>query len=150
MSSVTQSPLRPAGPVPQGQSTPPRDPLWRPYVIPVLFIAMIFLAQTLSARPEVADATYTRFYSLVESGAVKDLTLTGRSVKGTLNSPTAFDTDGVSVTAVRFQTLLPQLEGRNLLGLLRRKKVQVKVSSEESPAFVGILEGLLPWVLMFA
>jgi cell division protease FtsH len=92
-------------------------------------------------RPVIA---YTDFYHLVSEGKVASATLKGQNVTGALKAPETVA--GKSISG--FTTLLPSQEDRDLLPLLRDKKIKVTVKSEEQPFLVQMLIAVLPWVLI--
>ena len=122
--------------------------VWDAFRVPVIFAATIFLMQLLSAPPSPPTIGYTQFYALVEAGQVKRVTLTGDVVSGTLGAAMLLDTRPVSVTSAAFRALLPPREDRDLLPLLRGKRVDVIVQSDEPSLGSRILSGVLPWVLI--
>jgi cell division protease FtsH len=83
-------------------------------------------------------------YTLLASGQIESVTLTGLQMSGKLKA--AENVDGHSITT--FRSLLPAIEEKDLLPLLRDKGVAVTVKSEEQPVLVRVLTAVLPWVLI--
>jgi cell division protease FtsH len=116
------------------------------WVLPALFLAGAWAYQAHASKTEgVPEIRYTDLYSLLDSGKVDSVTLTGLQVRGKLKS--AEKVDGQSVTT--FRSLLPAIDDKAFLPLLRDKGVAVTVKSEEPSALVSILSSVLPWVLIF-
>jgi cell division protease FtsH len=93
------------------------------------------------ATPEIR---YTDLYALLDQGKVDSVTLRGLQVNGKLKATETVD--GHPVTT--FRTLLPAMEDRAILPLLRDKGVVVTVQSEEQPVVVRLLSAVLPWVVI--
>ena len=146
MSETIPPPPKPSSkpPPPGGKGKPPFASLLT-WVLPALFLAVAWAYQLHGAKEEVApEIRYTDFYSLVDSGKVDSVTLTGLQIRGKLKA--ADKVNGQSLTT--FRSLLPALDDRDLLPLLREKSVAVTVKSEEVSPLVRVLESFLPWVLI--
>jgi cell division protease FtsH len=119
-------------------------PSWRRWIVPILVLAVFWGVTLFNAEqgkePEIA---YSSFYSLVEADKVDRVTFVGHALSGTLKA--AEEVDGRHVR--EFRTVLPALEDKELVPLLRTHKVAVTAKSEEQPLALRILVGLLPWVL---
>jgi cell division protease FtsH len=146
LSETITPPPKPSSKLPPsgGKGKPPFASLLT-WVLPALFLAGAWAYQLHDAKEEVApEIRYTDFYSLVDSGKVDSVTLTGLQIRGTLKA--ADKVNGQSLTT--FRSLLPALDDRDLLPLLRAKGVAVTVKSEEVSPLVRVLESVLPWVLI--
>jgi cell division protease FtsH len=131
-------------PPPGGKARPPFASLLT-WILPALFLAGSWAYQVYGSKEQaVPEIRYTDLYTLVDSGKVESVTLTGLQIRGKLKA--ADKVDGQSITT--FRSLLPAIEDRNLLPLLREKVVAVTVKSEEVSPLVRVLESVLPWVLI--
>jgi len=131
-------------PPPGGKARPPFASLLT-WILPALFLAGSWAYQVYGSKEQaVPEIRYTDLYTLVDSGKVESVTLTGLQIRGKLKA--ADKVDGQSITT--FRSLLPAIEDRNLLPLLREKGVAVTVKSEEVSPLVRVLESVLPWVLI--
>ena len=115
------------------------------WFLPLLVLAGLWAYQAHGAKEEaVPEIRYTDLYTLLDSGKIESVTLTGLQIGGKLKS--AEKVDGHSITT--FRSLLPTIEDKGLLPLLREKDVAVTVKSEEPSALVRGLSSFLPWVLI--
>jgi cell division protease FtsH len=146
MPEVSASPPKPTPKTPLGGSKKPPFGSLLSWVLPAIFLAGVWAYQAHAAKTEgVPEIRYTDLYSLLDSGKVDSVTLTGLQVRGKLKS--AETVVGQSVTT--FRSLLPTIDDKGFLPLLRDKGVAVTVKSEEPSALVSILSSVLPWVLIF-
>ena len=145
MSSESDPPVTGGrGPKTTGPADEPRAPAWR-WAVPLALIATLWAAQTYYGRATQApEITYTRFYELVHEGKVERVVLTGDEVQGRFAAPETVD----GKPSTDFQTRLPSREDRDLLPLLRERKVEIVSKTQDQPIFVRILIELLPWVLI--
>ncbi|HEX4447268.1 MAG TPA: ATP-dependent zinc metalloprotease FtsH [Polyangiaceae bacterium] len=131
---------RPAG----GGATPPAASLLS-WILPAIFLAGAWAYQAHASKTDDAtEIRYSDLYSLLDSGKIDSVTLTGLQVRGKLKSTETVD--GHSITT--FRSLLPAIDDRGLLPLLRDKSVAVTVKSEEPSPLISILSSVLPWVLI--
>lgn len=98
--------------------------------------------QTKQKAPSTAIG-YSRFFGLVGEGKVKSVTLTGQELEGELSSPQ--DIDGQKLQ--KFRSLMPTQDPA-LLPLLREKRVEHRVASDEPPFLLALATSLLPWLLI--
>jgi cell division protease FtsH len=95
-------------------------------------------------RGALPTINYSSFYELVEQGRVAAVTVSGQSVNGKL-----VDQEQVEGKSVHeFRTTLPTQEDPQLFPLLRDKKVNIQVKSEDQPFLVQTLVSFLPWILI--
>jgi cell division protease FtsH len=141
---VSPSPKPPSKPSASGPAKSPLASLLT-WVLPALLLGGVWAYQLHGAKEEVSpEIRYTDFYSLVGSGKVDSVTLTGLQIRGTLKA--ADKVNGQSITT--FRSLLPTIEDKDLLPLLRDKDVAVTVKSEEVSPLMRVVESFLPWVLI--
>jgi cell division protease FtsH len=142
--TVAPPPKPPSKPLAGGKAKPPFASLLT-WVLPALFIAGAWAYQLHDAKEEVVpEIRYTDLYTLIDSGKVDSVTLTGLQIRGKLKA--ADKVNGQSITT--FRSLLPAIEDKGLLPLLREKDVAVTVKSEEVSPLVRVLQSVLPWVLI--
>jgi len=100
-----------------------------------------------SSRP--AEIDYSTFYGLVEKDAVKQVTLDGRSIKGTISKAAKLDKDLTKkLSSTReFATTRPD-EDKDLLPALRKHSVDINVHVEKQSWLGRLLISLLPWALL--
>ncbi len=145
MAETAVPPPKPAPRQPGGDGTnPPYASLLR-WVLLALLLAGAWAYQLHDAKEEgVPEIRYSDLYSLLDSGKVDSVTLKGLQISGKLKA--ADKVDGQSITT--FRSLLPAVEDRALLPLLRDKGVAVTVKSEEQPPLIRIFTAILPWILI--
>ena len=137
------SPASPGPPVPKNAG-PPYSSLLR-WVLPLLVLGGVWAYQAHGAKEEaVPEIRYSDLYALLDSGKIEWVTLTGLQIGGKLKS--AETVDGHSITT--FRSLLPAIDDKGFLPLLRDKNVAVTVKSEEPSPLVRGLSSFLPWVLI--
>jgi cell division protease FtsH len=112
-------------------------------VLVVVMLGLQSYAAKVEATPEIR---YSDLYALLQADKVDSITLTGLQVSGKLKAQETVA--GKPVTS--FRALLPSLDDRELLPLLREKGVTVTVKSEEQPPALRIFWSLLPWVGLIA
>ena len=95
-----------------------------------------------SSRAVIA---YSTFYQLIKDDKVERVSVKGQTVTGTLRGPVEVE-EGKKLT--EFKTLLPMQDDRDLLPLLREKRVRVEVESVEQSMTVAVLVQLLPFVVV--
>ena len=93
---------------------------------------------------DLPNITYSAFYAMVEQGKVASVTVSGQSVRGRLNDEAPAETRNTR----EFRTTLPSQPDEQLFPLLRSKKVDIQVKSEEQPLVLQLMISLLPWVLI--
>jgi cell division protease FtsH len=99
--------------------------------------------QNRSARALGPTIGYSKFFSLAEQGKVKSVVVTGQTIEGELTSKQQVD----GQTLQKFRTLAPN-EDAALLPLLREKKIELHVASEEPPFALTLLLNVLPFLLI--
>jgi len=111
----------------------------------VLLVALfgMWAWQNRAARAQAPTIGYSKFFSLVESGKVKSVVITGQTIEGELSSKQQVDGQALQ----KFRTLGPS-EDVALLPLLREKKVELHVASEEPPFALTLLLNVLPFLLI--
>ena len=133
--------------MPENNTEPSKAPRpkWITWVLPMLLVLSFVLWPFLSKQGgSTATIPYGTFYSLVESGKVAKVTLTGQHVRGAFKADEVVD--GQSIR--EFQTNLPQQEDRELLPLLRAQKIELKVEAEGGSWWSQLLVSAAPWVLI--
>ncbi len=98
-------------------------------------------------RP-VQKISFSEFRQLLAQDAVREITLRGNSVRGTLVEAQAFTRDGPAVT--HFSTALPAFVGGDFLQFIDSEQLQVFVEPDAGDNnLVVVLSALLPWVILF-
>jgi cell division protease FtsH len=98
---------------------------------------------------DATDINYTTFRQQVRAGNVKQVTVTGNSIRGELIEPAEKPNgDGETVTYSEFSTYLPSFGDDELLTLLEEQGVQVDAEPESDFSFVTLLVNFLPFVLI--
>jgi cell division protease FtsH len=115
------------------------------WILLALFLAAGVAYQSYEAKQEATpEIHYSDLYALLTAGKIESVTLKGLLINGKLKSVETVD--GHSI--MTFRTLLPAIEDKNLLPLLREKDVVVTVKSEEQPLVLRVLLAAMPWVLI--
>jgi len=136
---------RPSSRKPAGDAAKPPYASLLSWVLLAMLVAGGWAYQLHDAKEEaVPEIRYSDVYALLDSSKVDSVTLRGLQIRGKLKE--AEKVDGQSITT--FRSLLPAVEDRALLPLLREKGVAVTVRSEEQPPLVRILTAVVPWVLI--
>ncbi len=148
-------PSPPGSPAPPQPSRPPGQPGGAPPPSPsplgngagllllVLLTAGMWLWRSSSEATAGRVIDYSEFYAWAEQGKVESVTLRGQRVVGKL-VPTD-QTEEAKNDA--FETIRPE-EDQDLLPLLRKHDVKIRVASAERPFAVQLVLTLLPWVLI--
>ncbi|HSB20590.1 MAG TPA: ATP-dependent zinc metalloprotease FtsH [Anaeromyxobacteraceae bacterium] len=106
-------------------------------------LAAMWVWQWSSRETAYPPVEYSQAYDWIASGAVASVILKGQALTGKLRGSETVRGQQV----VSFQTVLPR-EDPALLPLLREKKVEIRVATEEQPFAIQLLLGLAPWLLV--
>lgn len=129
------------------KQSPDKKPLdnsqrWLPFTLFAFFV-YVFI-QVWQQHP-VENISYSRFIDQVEAGAVKDVLIKGRDVKGHLhNTPPGQPAH----QGFHFHVVAPSFESERLLQLLEDYEVDVNVQADQVPFWAQMLAGFLPWLLI--
>jgi cell division protease FtsH len=134
-------PEGPAGAKPGAPGGP-----WRGWLLPLaLFLAYLAWNYGNTANVNEPTISYSQFFERVEQGKVARVEITGQNVTGEFTEPTRIGGRDLS----KFNTTLPPLEDSALMPLLRERKVEVTVRSDEpSFAVYTLLNVFLPFLLI--
>jgi cell division protease FtsH len=139
---MSAAPTPPKPPALQPKST---RPPWISWLLPAVLIAVTIWSFTASDRSPTSTAiSYTELYDLVGQGKVERVTLNGLDVSGDLKQEETVGGHKLK----SFRSALPQQEDRDLLPLLRDKKVVVEVKNEHTSFVTQALIAVLPWILI--
>ncbi len=130
-----------------GKEPRPPGKAWRLATIAGLMVLSL-LAWWYGERLAVktTDIPYSDFKSLVVEGRVRDVTLQGDTLRGTLDAPTVLVPD--QEPATEFRTVLPTFGDERLLPLLEVHRVIVTVKPVETDNFARLLVAFVPWLLL--
>lgn len=136
----------PAGP---GKNNPNQQPNnkppimdWRPFVFTFLVFLIYYFASG-QPMPAVEQLAYSEFKEQVELNLVESITIKGQQVSGRYQNSTK------PKGRYDFKTVLPTLQDDSLLPLLEAGGVKIVAKSEESPLWLNIVIGIVPWLLIF-
>jgi cell division protease FtsH len=132
-----------------------------------IMLANYLLVRVLSQEPSSITVPYTFFKQQVQAGNVKDVTSVGESIQGTfktgvtypLEEPQAPNATGPASrpadrpappTSTQFKTQRPVFADQGLETLLEEKDVVIKALNESGPAWLTLLVGFGPTVLLIA
>src|SRR5205814_180930 len=116
----------PSKPPPAPAARPP----WSTWLMLALVLGGMWVWQFLGRDQRESPAIpYSAFYSLAEEGKIASVTLSGQTISGRLKEPEQIDQRPVH----DFRTTAPSQPDPALLPLLRDKKVDIQVKSEEQP-----------------
>lgn len=105
----------------------------------IIAIAMLFL-HNYSGRGELSSLNYSKFRELVDQGAIKEVVISGKEIKGQYK---------VNGEQQRFTTIMP-FEDEKLVEYLVSHKVGIKAElPADNSAWYVILINVLPFVLLF-
>ncbi len=110
-----------------------------PWLLLMLFGVYYLLSQPQSA-PQLLD--YTELLRQIDSGRVDSVELRGLELRGRYQQSS-------DASRYDFTTTIPALEDRTLLERLTAKGVKVSVRPDQSPVWLQLLVGFIPWVLIF-
>ncbi len=132
-------------------------------ILLAIVIANYFLNRAFFAEPSSITIPYTFFKRQVEAGNVTEVTSVGDSIRGTFNTAVSYPTekpqvasdqalsDGSKVsTAKTFMTQRPAFADPGLESLLEGKGVVVNALGENGPAWLNLLVGFGPTLLLIA
>jgi cell division protease FtsH len=132
------------GPPPAATPPPNRRSSWfTALLLAGLLIASWSINSFFGGRAE-PPIPYSTFYKAVAAQEVERVTIQGQTVRGAFKKPTAVD----GRSSRSFSTVIPGVEDRELLPLLRDKGVTIDARSDEQPAIVQILLTFLPLALI--
>jgi cell division protease FtsH len=111
--------------------------LW--VIIALLLIALFTMFQSAPAQTSSREIPYSQFLRDVDSGRVRDVTITGQQVLGTYNE-----------SGTTFQSYAPVIDD-NLMTKLEDKNVTInaRAPSDGSSGFLSLLGTFLPMLLIF-
>jgi len=126
------------------QSQPPQ---WARVVHMLLLGFVVFYAIELLSQSGSQQMSYNEFKQKVTAGQVKEVTIEGYQVTGTLKSAGgAGDTPGEQM----FRTYVPEVGETNILDLLENNGVTI-VAKESGPDLLSrLLVNFLPWLILIA
>jgi len=139
-----QPPQGPDGP--SGGGTRPPIPGWVILLV-LLALGLIFTVRLSSSvfgptTGNAIDVPYSFFVDQVKAGMVRTVTMTGSTVTGEFARTVTYTPPGADLplSGLRFATMLPPVEDRDLLPLLTEKQVTIQVEdSSPSPLLVLLL-----------
>lgn len=143
---------------PNNQQQGQQQPLFQPNPQPswvrllwfaVLVMAVLYVTQTLMA-PRVKTIPYSQFKDKVRAGEVAEVTMQGHQITGKYESDEtrSGDKNKQSPEPVRFETVAPEIEDAELIGLLEKNDVTIQAKSTKQSWFVNLLIAILPWVII--
>jgi cell division protease FtsH len=118
----------------------------------VLLMAILFITQTLFTQRDTT-ISYSAFKDKVRNGKVAEVTIQGRQVSGQYENDSSKETRGGDQSSPQsapqvFDTVVPEFQGPDLIGLLEENGVVINVKSTKQSWFVNLLIAVLPWVII--
>jgi cell division protease FtsH len=134
------------GPPPPQPAPPPvnRRSSWYTALLLAGLLAASWSINTFFSGRAEPPIPYSTFYKAAQADEIERVTLQGQTVRGTFKKPTAID----GRSSRSFSTVMPGVEDRELLPLLRSKGVTIDARSDEQPAIVQVLLTFLPLALI--
>jgi len=115
---------------------------WRPLLF--TFITFFIYYSVIQDTNKAVDTVpYSAFKEMVTLDTVSEITLKGKQITG-LRTGTTPQGKGK-----RFISMLPEIDDPNLMALLEKHHVKITAKSTESPIWLSLVLGILPWVLIF-
>lgn len=109
----------------------------------------------LTREAESVSVPYSFFVAQLDLENIAGVTLTGREVEGTFKEPIPWDSEADGPTAETnaptfeaFTTILPDVEDRELLPLLKAKGVRIEVESASPPLLLSLLLNSIPFLIL--
>jgi cell division protease FtsH len=121
------------------------DRQW-PWLLMALFTVYFLFSQGGQQVPQ--SISYSELLTKIDNGEVARVELRGERLNGRYRA-TAKD-DKRAAESFDFYSIVPQQENRSLLDRLGEKNVQIDVKSSQSPVWLQLLVGFIPWLLIFA
>ncbi len=146
MSPATRPPSQAPEPPSAGRQTrPPAQPFsWKAWLFLGLLLGAMTIYQSMANQDQAYPSIdYSEFFRLLQDHKIDAVTLKGENIIGQLRKSELRDGQAFQ----NFQTLRPDPDPE-LLPLLRREDVAIRVSSQELPLLLQILFSMLPWALI--
>ncbi len=146
MSQALPTPPSTRGPRQPGQDPEsPRRPRfsWTLFAMLAALMVGMYVWQLSSHSSTHPAVDYSQFYDWVEDNKVQSVRVKGTTIEGALKASQKVD----GKTTTQFRTLRPDADDE-LLPLLRKKDVRIRVEEESQPFAVQVILGLLPWALI--
>ncbi len=146
---MTQVPRPPTHPpeIPPGArpSLPPGQPFsWKAWLFLGLLLGGMALWQSMMNQEQAYPSIdYSEFWRLLQANKIESITQKGETLVGQLKQQETRE----GAPFQNFQTLRPDPDPE-LLPLLRKQEVDIRVRSLEQPFAVQIIATLLPWILI--
>ena len=105
-------------------------------VVGLMLIAVFNLFQSTAQQARFGETTYSEFWSEVEKGNVRDVTIAGRTITGHYS-----DNRGFQTYAPDDPALVSKLQSTGV-------SITAKPSEEGSPSFIGVLLSWFPMLLL--
>lgn len=115
---------------------------WRPFVF-TFIVFMIYYLSVGDRAPSVERLPYSEFKEQASAGTVESVNIKGQELSGRYLNSTR--TEGRH----DFRTVIPPIADDQLLPLLEQNGIRITAQSEESPLWLQLVIGILPWVLIF-
>jgi cell division protease FtsH len=98
---------------------------------------------------QATEVSYSTFRQQLRAGNVKQVTVQGERIEGTLKEPAQKETArGKPVEYTQFVTYLPSFGDEALLSLLETQKVEIETEPEREASWWQLLVGFLPFLFL--
>ena len=121
---------------------------WLPIVATILVVIALALWGGRATQLPGTEIPYSSFKSLIGKGLVVEIEIRGPHVAGVLRQSQPIGVQGRPLD--RFETRLPPIPDPELIALLERQSVAIKVAEAEPEGWSRVLVTLLPWLLFLA
>ena len=131
------------------EKTTPPSFNWRPFALMAALFFLVYMVFQSGGflRTPAHEISYSAFKEQIEADNVKEVTLRGREVEGTLLKAPASAPSTSQGT--HFRSRVPDFGDETLLPALEKHGVTVTVGEEPGRSgWAVLLMGLLPWLLM--
>ena len=127
-------------PLPGAGKPAPREQHQQSWIAITLFTFGLYylLTQVMVEAPK--SLSYSEFRQAIDAGQIAEVQITGHELKGRF--------DNSEKQGFDFVTTLPVFEDQTLLRQLESRKVNVSVKPDQSPLWLQLVLGFLPWLLI--
>src|SRR5690606_5505611 len=123
---------------------PKWDAPWS-WLLALLFAVYFLLSQNAMQGPQ--SISYSELLTKIDSGEIARVELRGERLSGRYRA--TIKDDKHTETSFDFYTIVPAQENRSLIDRLSEQNIQIDVKSSQSPVWLQLLIGFIPWLLIF-
>ena len=115
---------------------------WRPILFTFITF-FVYYSVIQDTNKTVENISYTEFKTMVALDTVSAITIKGKEVSGLRTGTTAQGKNQ------RFNSMLPDIDDLGLMPLLEQHHVKITAKSTDTPIWLSLVLGIMPWILIF-